>query len=141
MGTEHGRPSLHHVGHVVPSIEKALPQWQAVLCAVETSALVLDPLQKVRAIFLTLPDRTIVELVEPEGPDSPVTNFLRKNARGGMHHLCFEVDGLERHLQYMAEQRATLFQAPVPAVAFGGRRIAWMMSREGLLMEFLERFV
>jgi hypothetical protein len=31
-----------------------------------------------------------------------------------------------------------MIRRPQPAVAFGGRRIAWFVSREKLLIEFLE---
>jgi methylmalonyl-CoA/ethylmalonyl-CoA epimerase len=130
-------PSLHHVGYVVSSIQESLSQWSSSLCAVATSELYEDPIQKVRAVFLTLPDGQIVELIEPASPDSPVKSFLEKG--GGLHHLCFEVDDLESHLSYMRNQRAAAVRRPKPAVAFNGRRIAWMLVSGSMLVEYLER--
>ena len=35
----------------------------------------------------------VYELVEPASEASPVSNFLKK--RGGLHHVCYEIDDLE----------------------------------------------
>ena len=78
----------------------------------------------------------LIELVEPAGPDSPVSRFLR--GRGGLHHLCYEVDDLEAHLAFCKSIGTIVIRPPVPAVAFGGRRIAWALTRKRLLVEFLE---
>lgn len=97
-----------------------------------------DEIQRARVAFLDLPPGgTRVELVEPIGPDSPVARFLDKG--GGLHHLCFEVDDIDRQISTMKTQLAMLVRQPKPAVAFGGRRIGWMLTREKLLIEYLER--
>ena len=80
----------------------------------------------------------VFELVEPASETSPVSNFLKKN-RGGFHHVCYEVDGLESALLDARKVGLAIVSGPEPAVAFGGRRIAWVCSRSRLLMELLER--
>jgi hypothetical protein len=50
------------------------------------------------------------------------------------------VDDLESHLAFCKSVKNIVIRPPVPAVAFGGRRIAWAISRKRLLMEFLERY-
>jgi hypothetical protein len=39
----------------------------------------------------------------------------------------------------MKRRKAVVIRPPKPAVAFGGRRIAWMVTRERLVIEYLER--
>jgi hypothetical protein len=39
----------------------------------------------------------------------------------------------------MKSRGALIVKRPKPAVAFGGRHIAWMLTAEKLLLEFLER--
>lgn len=139
--TEAGRaPSLHHVGCVVDSIEAKIAEYQADLGAVSATPSYDDPIQRARVAFLELaqPGATRIELVEPLTPDSPVARFLADKG-GGLHHLCYEVDDLEAHIARMKKQRAVLVRSPRPAVAFGGRRIAWMLTRGALLVEYLER--
>jgi methylmalonyl-CoA/ethylmalonyl-CoA epimerase len=132
-------PSLHHVGYVVSSIADSIEQWRLELGTVTVSEIFTDPIQKVRVAFLGFGPTGAVqfELVEAVGQDSPVQTVAGKG--GGMHHLCFEVDDLERHLAHMKELRASLVRRPQPAVAFGGRRIAWMLLKGKLLVEYLER--
>jgi methylmalonyl-CoA/ethylmalonyl-CoA epimerase len=93
--------------------------------------------QRVRVVFLYFSVGSAVELVEPAAPDSPVSSLAEKG--GGFHHLCFEVDDLEAHMAFMRTQKALLVRKPQPAVAFEGRRIGWMITREKMLVEYLER--
>ena len=129
---------LHHVGYVVTTpLETALETWRRTLQATSVSAIFDDPIQRVRVAFLHFPTGSQVELVEPAGADSPVQAFAAKG--GGLHHVCFEVDDLDQHMAQMRAQKVALVRRPHPAVAFGGRRIGWMMTPERLLIEYLER--
>ena len=132
-------PTLHHVGYVVTSIAESLGNWRQTLSPVYVSDPFEDEIQRARVIFLALPPDAAVklELVEPMGPESPVAACSAKG--GGLHHLCFEVDDLEQQIREMKTNRAMLIRRPQPAVAFGGRRIAWMRTRDKLLVEYLER--
>jgi methylmalonyl-CoA/ethylmalonyl-CoA epimerase len=66
-----------------------------------------------------------------------VLEFLKRG--GGLHHLCFEVDDLDSQIRQMRASRSVLARAPLPAVAFDGRRIGWMLTPDRLLVEYLER--
>jgi methylmalonyl-CoA/ethylmalonyl-CoA epimerase len=133
------QPTLHHIGYVVPSIAAAGARFAKTLGAVWDERVIHDPLQKVFVSFLTLADELApqIELVEPAGDDSPVLEFLKRG--GGLHHLCFEVDNLDSQIQQMRASRSMLARAPLPAVAFAGRRIGWMLTPDRLLVEYLER--
>jgi methylmalonyl-CoA/ethylmalonyl-CoA epimerase len=130
---------LHHIGCVVDSITGRIESYRLDLGSTAASQTFEDPIQRSRVAFLELPAPGAVrlELIEPAAPDSPVARFLEKG--GGLHHLCYEVDDLPGQIQRMKAQRAVLIRSPKPAVAFGGRRIAWMRTRDGLLIEYLER--
>lgn len=112
-------------------------QWGESLHAT-VSEIITDPLQQVRAVFLQLPAGPQIELLEASSPSSPVHAFAVKG--GGLHHLCFEVDDLDAHMLHMRTQKSLLVRRPQPAVAFEGRRIGWMLTRERLLVEYLERW-
>ena len=132
-------PRLHHIGFVVASIQESGQSFALGLGATWDGNIVLDPVQKVRVTFLQGRCSTdpLIELVEPADPNSPVTRFLERG--GGLHHLCYEVNDLEGHLEFCKSTGSTIIRPPVPAVAFGGRRIAWAVTRKRLLVEFLER--
>jgi methylmalonyl-CoA/ethylmalonyl-CoA epimerase len=93
----------------------------------------------VRVAFLTTcAGEPQIELVEPLSDRSPVHRFLNDKG-GGLHHFCYETDNLEAGLRDFRSRKAILVSHPVPAVAFDGRRIAWVLTRENLLVELLER--
>jgi methylmalonyl-CoA/ethylmalonyl-CoA epimerase len=134
-----GNGVLHHLGFVVKSISDVAEEFAASISARWDGEITHDPIQRVRVSFFDPvdPRNPVFELVEPASDDSPVTNFLKKG--GGLHHVCYEIDDLEPGLQ--EARRAGLITAapPAPAVAFGGRRIAWICSKRRLLVELLER--
>lgn len=130
---------FHHIGFVVQSIDAQVQGFIASLRAEWDGRIIHDPIQKVRVTFLrTANDPAgVVELVEPASDDAPVQRFIAKSG-GGLHHLCYEVDDLEAELARMRSLRAVVVKKPQPAVAFDGRRIAWVSTAERLLVEYLE---
>jgi methylmalonyl-CoA/ethylmalonyl-CoA epimerase len=132
---------LHHIGYVVASIDVAMPGFVRSLGANWDGQVFHDPHQKVKVAFLTTrPEDAQVELVEPAGDDSPVLRFLREKG-GGLHHVCCEVADLESQLLEFRSRGAVIVKRPKPAVAFNGRRIAWIMTAERALIELLEQSV
>jgi methylmalonyl-CoA/ethylmalonyl-CoA epimerase len=136
-GKEEGR-RLHHIGFVVASIEKSAAPFSESAGAVWDGKIIEDPIQQAKVSFLAMGQsgEPMIELVEPAGEASPVTGFLKRG--GGLHHLCYEVASLDWSLELCRKRKNLLVRAPVPAVAFGGRRIAWVYTRQKLLVEYLE---
>ena len=131
---------LHHLGFVVSSISTVAESFAASMSARWDGEIIHDPIQRVRVAFFypVDPRNPIFELVEPASETSPVSNFLEKK-RGGLHHVCYEVDDLEAALEKARRAGWGIAATPASAVAFDGRRIAWVCSKTRLLMEFLER--
>lgn len=130
--------NFHHVGFVVPDIAAAVDGFVRSLGAQWDGCIYADPHQKVKVTFLvTRPGDPQIELVEPAGEESPVLRFLREKG-SGLHHVCYEVDDLERSLAEMKARGGMIASRPKPAVAFQGRRIAWMLTAQKLLVELLE---
>jgi methylmalonyl-CoA/ethylmalonyl-CoA epimerase len=134
-----GEVRLHHIGYVVTSIQDSAEPIARSLGATWDGNIIFDPIQKVRVTFFegAHAHDALIELVEPGGPESPVSRFLK--AGGHPHHLCYEVGDMERHLAYCKSVGTLVIRKPAPAVAFGGRRIAWALTRQKLLLELLER--
>lgn len=133
-----GQIRLHHIGFVVASIQDSAASFALALGATWDENIFSDPIQRVRVTFFQGRCSTdpLIELVEPGGSESPVTRFLERG--GGLHHLCYEVENLEAHLRFCKSAGTIVIRPPVPAVAFGGRRIAWAVTKGKLLLEFLE---
>ena len=131
--------SLHHIGFVVSSIQAAVQGFAEMLQFDWDAQVFHDPNQGVRVTFLQSrrAGDPLWELIEPVDEKSPVQSFAAKG--GGLHHVCFVAKNLEETLERARAQGAIVTRPPMPAVAFGGRRIAWVYTKGRLLIEYLER--
>jgi methylmalonyl-CoA/ethylmalonyl-CoA epimerase len=130
---------LHHVGVAVPSLEPTTQMLSDLLGYTVASGPFQDPIQKVNVIFLAKSDSDAaeIELIAPLSEDSPIQSILDKSG-GGTYHLCFETSELEAALDHARKNGCILVAAPAPAVAFQGRRIAWIYTRSRQLFELVE---
>ncbi len=129
---------LHHVGYVTASIAGSVDEYTKATGLVWDGRVIHDPLQMVSVAFLgSGDDGSLIELVEPAGRRSPVNRFLATG--GGLHHICIEVTDLDVHIEASRAAGCTLVRVPLAAAAFGGRKIAWITTRTGQLIELLQR--
>ena len=79
--------SLHHIGYVVRTINTIAANYVSRFGYELVTPIIHDPLQTALVQFLKLPgDRTYLEYVAPDGPDSKLVNAAK---RAGLNHLCF----------------------------------------------------
>ncbi len=83
---------LNHVAIAVPDLDAATALYRDTLGA-KVSLPVPQPAHGVTVVFVEL-DNTKVELLHPLGEKSPIAAFLEKNASGGIHHICYEVEDI-----------------------------------------------
>ncbi|MEX0955781.1 MAG: methylmalonyl-CoA epimerase [Rhizobiaceae bacterium] len=83
---------LNHVAIAVPDLSAATASYRDTLGATVSAPQAL-PEHGVTVVFVEL-DNTKIELLEPLGEGSPIAAFLERNASGGMHHICYEVDDI-----------------------------------------------
>ncbi len=128
-----------HIGVAVPSIEQALPTYQAVFGYVILSGPFHDPVQKVSVCFLGTGEfgDLVTELVAPADEHSPISKILANGV--GAYHICYEVEDIEDTLAYVRSKGCIVIGKPAPAVAFEGRRIAWFYTPTRQLVEVVER--
>jgi methylmalonyl-CoA/ethylmalonyl-CoA epimerase len=129
---------MHHVGIVLTSIDAEVSSYETMLNLRVVSGPFIDPLQGARVIFLSRGQtgEAAIELVEPTSESSPVARFMKRG--GGMHHVCYVTKHLDAELTRVRALGGLVIHSPVPAVAFQGRRIAWIYTPERLLVELLE---
>ena len=131
--------TFDHLGIIVADLDKALESYREIFGYELLRGPYDDPKQQVRVCFLGSngaghPD---LELVAPINDQSPVTNML--NNGGGAYHVCYQVLNLEQALSELRSKGCFIVSRPVPAVAFGGARIAWIYTPARQLMELVER--
>jgi len=128
---------LHHIAYVTKDVAKKATQLSDLLGCRPAGPIVTDELQGVRILFVALSDGSLLELLEPYGEKSPVERHLLKG--GGIYHTCFEVDDLDGTLQRLRDTGdAIVVREPAPAPAINNRRVAFVVTADGDLLEFVE---
>ena len=130
---------LLHVGVAVPSLGPTTEMLSTLFGYKLVSGPLDDPIQKVTVNFLAKSESDVaeIELIAPISEDSPIRSMLAKDG-GGAYHLCFETSDIDGALAHAKKNGCIIVSNPVPAVAFGGRRIAWIYNSSRQLFELVE---
>jgi methylmalonyl-CoA/ethylmalonyl-CoA epimerase len=126
---------LNHVAIAVRNLEKASKLYRQTLGATVSSPMGL-PEHGVTVVFVELPN-TKIELLEPMGQDSPITKFLEKNADGGIHHICYEVDDLIAARDHLISEGARVLGSGEPRIGAHGKPVLFLHPKDfcGTLVE------
>jgi methylmalonyl-CoA/ethylmalonyl-CoA epimerase len=129
---------FHHIGYAVKDIRSYLDHFLIPMFSpVRVSDPVSDPVQQVTVCFAEMQGGTVIELVEPL--DKNPLNSVIGTSRGGLYHLCYEVDDLDIELERLRSKRCVPLGKPVPARAFDGCRIVFLLTPQRDLIELVER--
>ncbi len=119
-------------------LEKGQAAYRAIFGYEVLSGPFHDPIQKVDVSFLgpVEGEEALIELVAPAAADSPIAKILAKGI--GAYHACYEVADLGQALRHCRASGCVIVSAPAPAVAFQGRKIAWLYTPTQQLVELVE---
>ena len=128
---------LHHLAVVVADIDRSAKVYCQLLGVRPTTQVVHDQKQKVYVQFLSGPalGDMQLELLSPDGDDSPVVSALKKG--GGPNHLCFEVQDIDQALRKARKQGCRVICEPVEAAAMKNRQIAFVFTPDEQIVEFV----
>jgi methylmalonyl-CoA/ethylmalonyl-CoA epimerase len=129
--------AVHHIGIAVRNLEEAKKIFAGSLALPCVDEKTLSE-RGVKVAFLSAGNTTI-ELLEGIGPESAVSKFVEQRGPG-IHHLCFEVDGIERVMKELAESGVRLIdEKPRPGAE--GRLVAFVHPKStlGVLVELIEK--
>jgi len=129
---------LHHIGILVRDIGQSSERLVSRFGYRVESPVIEDARQTAFVQFLRLDGADHwTELVSPNGEASLLRGALERR-NGATHHLCYEVQDIDAACRRLRAEAMAMVSPPVEAVAFGGRRIAWFVDRDQLLVELVE---
>jgi methylmalonyl-CoA/ethylmalonyl-CoA epimerase len=125
---------IAHIGVAVRAIDELLPFYRDVLGLTEFP---LDDSDGARIAGLAAGE-SLVELLEPAEPGSPIEKYIAKRGPG-IHHICFAVDDLDATLGRCRDAGVRLIDEK-PRMGAEGKRIAFLHpnSTGGTLIELTE---
>src|SRR5499426_4641655 len=126
---------LNHVAIAVPDLKKAAQTYAGTLGA-KVSAPVDQPAHGVTVVFVELPN-TKIELLQPLGASSPIAGFLERNAAGGIHHVCYEVDDILAARDHLKAMGARVLGDGEPKIGAHDKPVLFLHPKDfcGTLIE------
>jgi len=130
--------TTQRIGIAVQDIQESVASYVLRFGYQLESEIIHDPRQGAYVQFLRFPgDRVYLELVQPDGAGSKLNTAIARG--GGLNHVCYATDDIEATCEDLRQRGMFLIAAPVPATAFKGRRIAWLMGKDRVITELVER--
>ena len=129
---------LNHIAIATPNLDKAIRTYKDIL-GVKISAPIDQIEHGVKVVFIEIPN-TKIELLEPLGENSPIENFLEKNKKGGIHHICFEVEDIDSAILRLKKDGATVLGDGKAKIGAHGKPVIFLHPRDfnGTLIELEE---
>jgi methylmalonyl-CoA/ethylmalonyl-CoA epimerase len=127
---------IYHMGYAVEDIEAASRFYSENFGAEPTEPEVVEEQGIVATTFRV--GESMIELVQPTRPDSPVGRFLERRGEG-VHHVAYEVEDLEDALRELKRSGVELVDEE-PRRGTGGTRVAFVHPKSafGVLTELVE---
>ena len=129
---------LNHIAIATPNLDEATKTYANIL-GVKISVPLDQFDHGVRVVFIELPN-TKIELLEPLGENSPVEKFLEKNKKGGIHHICFEVEDIDHAILRLEKDGATVLGDGKAKIGAHGKPVIFLSPKDfnGTLIELEE---
>ena len=129
---------LNHVAIVVPDLQKGADLYGNVLGAQVSEPIPL-PEHGVTTVFVEL-ENTKIELLEVLGEDSPIQKFIDKNPKGGMHHICLEVENINDAIEKLNTHEVSITGTGKPKIGAHGKPVVFLHPKDcnGTLIELEE---
>jgi methylmalonyl-CoA/ethylmalonyl-CoA epimerase len=127
---------IYHLGYAVEDIEAASRFYRETFGAEPTEPEVVGEQGVIATMFRV--GESMVELVQPTRPDSPVGRFLERRGEG-VHHVAYQVDDLEAALRELRKSGVEIIDEQ-PRRGAGGTRVAFVHPKSafGVLTELVE---
>lgn len=134
--TRAAKLQFHHIGVACRDLDVETRPY-ALLGYAPVGADFVDPLQGICGRFLEGPGPRLELVCPASGSDGILGGTLDRGTK--MYHLAFMAEDLDAALEAAVRGRGKLVSGPVPAVAFGGRRICFLFLPNMMLVELIER--
>ena len=72
--------------------------------------------------------------------DSPIGNFVKKNPKGGMHHICIEVEDINAAINKLNDHEVAITGTGKPKIGAHGKPVVFLHPKDcnGTLIELEE---
>ncbi|MFL2822158.1 MAG: methylmalonyl-CoA epimerase [Alphaproteobacteria bacterium] len=135
---ENKNKKINHIAIAVPNVKEAALKWQQALNMKKSEIIILEE-HGVKVVFLEFSNLKI-ELLEPLNNKSPISKFLEKNPKGGMHHICFEVEKITETINSLKNKNINILGDGNPKIGAHNKPVVFLHPNDlsGTLVELEE---
>ena len=135
---ENENKKINHIAIAVPDIKEAALKWQQALNMKKSEIIILEE-HGVKVVFLEFSNLKI-ELLEPLDNESPISKFLEKHPKGGMHHICFEVEKITETINSLKNKNINILGDGNPKIGAHNKPVVFIHPNDlsGTLVELEE---
>ena len=135
---ENENKKINHIAIAVPNVNEAALKWQQALNMKKSEIIILEE-HGVKVVFLEFSNLKI-ELLEPLNDKSPISKFLEKNPKGGMHHICFEVEKITETINALKNKNINILGDGNPKIGAHNKPVVFLHPNDlsGTLVELEE---
>lgn len=127
-----------HIGVFVNELALGESMLSAIFPIASSSEVFEDPNLQVKVQFLYDTSGICYEIVAPFGPNNPVDGVL-KSRKNVLNHVAYRTDDLDGELARLREAGAFVLGPPRPAVAFGGKRVVFLVTALNFFIELIDQ--
>ena len=126
---------IDHIGYAVKNIEKARAAFEELGFSFDES---VDDTERKIFIQFGSNDCYRIELVSPDGSGESPADFFLGKVGPTPYHICYRSDDIEKDISELESKRFKVIVPLAPAVAFGGKRVVFMLHRALGMIEIVE---
>lgn len=130
------QPTIDHLGIAVRNLDEATEPYRLLgLEPIGDDEVIASQNVKVRALQV---GESLLELLEPTSPESPIAGFLEKRGPG-LHHVALRVQDLQAEIERLLKQDAR-FISTEPRAGRAGTQVVFLHPKwaNGVLLELVE---
>jgi len=127
---------IDHLGIVVKSVEEGIHHWVNIFGYRQMTDVVVNSRQKVKVVFMSKEQSLTIKLIEPVDETSPAYPLAQRG--GGLHHICFKCDNIDREIDHLTQKGLRVLSKPEPGEAFENENIAFIFAKQGLNIELID---
>ena len=135
---ENKNKKINHIAMAVPNVKEAAVKWQQALNMKKSEIIILEE-HGVKVVFLEFSNLKI-ELLEPLDNESPISKFLERNPKGGMHHICFEVEKITETINSLKNKNINILGDGNPKIGAHDKPVVFLHPNDlsGTVVELEE---
>ena len=126
---------FHHIGYASKSIEKELKIFKLMGFYIEGDFFE-DYLQGIRGCFIK-GNGPRIELLENLPNSNQLSGLINRGI--SMYHLAYKVNSIDNSIKELLTKGSKIILNPTPSVAFSGKKIAFVLFKNGLIIELIQK--